>query len=115
MIREEPAALTEKEEKRISESDSGQPHMTVEIENDCPEEEEDESWIQDQEEDERFPSFFSWLGTVLLMILPAVNLIVLFEWASGNTSYSIRVNFAKAMIPAILAVYAVLAIGILFL
>ena len=56
-----------------------------------------------------------WVGTVLLLLVPTVNLAVLFEWASGHTRHPIRVNFARAMIPAVLAVYAVLAVGILVL
>lgn len=81
------------------------------------EREETEAWLRDPEggEETAGPSFLSWVGTVLLLLVPAVNLAVLFEWASGHTRHPIRVNFARAMIPAVLAVYAVLAVGILVL
>ena len=78
--------------------------------------EETEEWPRDPEEEEGVsPSFLGWVGTVLLLLVPAANLVVLFEWASGHTKYPIRVNFARAMIPAVLAFYAVLAVGILVL
>lgn len=86
----------------------------------------EENWSQEQEEADSLydpddesctdtPSFSAWLVTAFLLLVPVVNLIVLFEWATGNTKYSIRVNFAKAMIPEVLAVYVALAIGIVFI
>lgn len=86
----------------------------------------EENWCQDPEDvdvlidpdDETctdVPSFGAWLATIFLLLVPAINLMVLFEWATGNTKYSIRVNFAKAMILAVITVYLVLAIGIVFI
>lgn len=111
--REEPQE--EAKEEALTEAPEGADALAAEEEA-AEGMEETEEWLRDPEEEEGvFPSFLGWVGTVLLLLVPAANLVVLFEWASGHTKYPIRVNFARAMIPALLAFYAVLAVGILVL
>ena len=107
----------EAKEEALAGSPEGAGTLAAEEEKEATEGmDETEEWLRDPEEEEgEFPSFLGWVGTVLLLLMPAVNLAILFEWASGHTKYPIRVNFARAMIPAVLAFYAVLVVGILVL
>lgn len=40
----------------------------------------------------------SWLGTLALLIIPVVNIILLFVWAFGGDTNLNRRNFAKAQL-----------------
>lgn len=41
-------------------------------------------------------SMGSWVGTLLLMLIPIVNIILLIVWAVSNTENPNRRNFARA-------------------
>jgi succinate dehydrogenase/fumarate reductase cytochrome b subunit len=53
----------------------------------------------------------SWVGTLLLLCIPLVNLILLFVWAFGDGANSNKKNYAKA---SLIIVGCVTVIYVLF-
>jgi len=45
---------------------------------------------------ENVVSFGEWIGTFLLLMIPIVNIILLFVWAFGSNTKLSKANFAKA-------------------
>ena len=56
--------------------------------------------IQNQysKEDKSVISVGEWLITMLIMIIPLVNVIMLFVWAFGNDTAKTKSNWAKAQL-----------------
>jgi len=55
-------------------------------------------------------SMGEWLITMLIMIIPVVNFIMLFVWAFGSNTQESKANWAKAQL-----VWLVIGIILLFL
>ena len=60
-------------------------------------------------------TFGQWLGTLLLLLIPCVNIILLLVWAFGNGPYKARQNFARAYLIFVAITYAISLIGSFFM
>jgi hypothetical protein len=56
-----------------------------------------------------------WVITILLLIIPVVNIIMLFIWAFGKETSVTKSNFAKAHLLWILIVFVVVIFFLLLL
>ena len=72
--------------------------------------------FQPQGRDERVMSVTDWLVTLLLMIIPVVNLILLIVWAVSDSGNRNRTNWARAalIMGAIWIVIYILIFGAIF-
>jgi succinate dehydrogenase/fumarate reductase cytochrome b subunit len=55
----------------------------------------------------------SWVGTILLLVIPIVNIILLFIWAFGSGGNISRKNYAKASLivaGCLIALYIIIAV-----
>lgn len=56
----------------------------------------------------------NWLVTSLILIIPIVNIVMLFVWAFGDSANKNKANYAKAsllMILIVIVLYAIIAIA----
>lgn len=61
-------------------------------------------------------SFKEWMITILIMLIPVVNIVMFFVWAFGGSAKKSKSNFFKAMliylaIAIIIEIIAVIAMG----
>lgn len=61
-----------------------------------------------------------WMLTIFLMVIPIVNLVMLFVWAFGNNTPKSKANWAKASLlwvlicSALAIVFVILFAGVIF-
>lgn len=67
-------------------------------------------------ENEPIMSVKNWVITMLILMIPMVNIIMLFVWAFGDGTIKTRSNFAKATLVVWLISFAIFVVlGILFM
>ncbi|MDD4819317.1 MAG: hypothetical protein PHD21_00545 [Flavobacteriales bacterium] len=71
--------------------------------------EENQTPLYQEPQNTKVMSVSDWLVTLLLMIIPLVNIVLLFVWAFSSTENKNRSNWAKAEL-ILLAVVLVLYI-----
>lgn len=67
-------------------------------------------------ETEPIMSVKDWVITMLILMIPMVNIIMLFVWAFGEGSIKTRSNFAKAQLVIwLFSIALMILLGILFM
>lgn len=61
--------------------------------------------MENQEKNKSVVSIGDWIITMIIMVIPLVNIIMLFVWAFGSNTAESKANWAKASL-----IFAVLGI-----